>query len=84
MPAEKILQETHTAADKVDENQPILKKVRSDPAFNTNQKINESPLGRVDGEKNPLINQMLLGSGETTKKEPSVYENENEEDKAEV
>ena len=83
-PPDKVYQETHTAKDRVDESLPILKKVRSDPAFNTNPKVGESPSDKIDGERNPLINQMLIGSGETTKKEASVYENENEEDKAEV
>lgn len=83
-PPDKMHQETHTANDKVDENLPILKKVRSDPAFNTNQKISESPSDKIDGEKNPLINQILIASGETTKKEASMYDNEIEEDKAEV
>ena len=62
-----------------------LKKIKSDPApFNEN-KNNISQSDKIDVEKdegNPLMNELLLASGDTTKKDPSQMELEGDlEDK---
>ena len=74
--------ETRTMNDKQEDSLPILMKVRSDPAFKTNQQNNnDSPSDQNDQEINPLFNQVLQGSRETTKKEASMYENDLEGEK---